>query len=135
MKRSNETYLRTGFAEVYFDGSLLRVFMKPQEKICVELIREHFRQVTELTQKKRVAVFFDTGAASPVTISYEVMRYVADNEYNPFFTARAVVYKGFVLRSLAKLFNRTFTPTLLTEGFENEADAMKWLEPYIPKGG
>lgn len=133
MKRSNETYLRTGFAEVYFDGSLLRVIFKPQEKITVALLRDHFRQILELTQQKPVPILFDTGAITLITIPYEVMRYAADNEYNQHFTAFAVVYRGFVLATLAKLYNRTFTPTLLTEVFEREEDAMKWLEPYIRK--
>ena len=132
MKKNNETYLKTDFAEVYYDGALLRVFFKPEKKICVELIKDHFRQVMELTGRKRVAVYFDTGSVSLINIPFEFIRYVAENEYNPYFSACAVVQHSYTMRKLVEMFNAVFTPTLLTEVFDNEEKAMAWLKPHIP---
>ncbi|MFQ5642668.1 MAG: hypothetical protein ACE5FQ_03110 [Thiogranum sp.] len=117
-------------ARVWLGGDGIVRIRYPQNfnltlQVMQEINRQH-RQIT--TDKRPVLVYAESVAAA----EYEAQQFASTEQAVELATCMAIIVKSFFTRAMADLFMKFHKPPYPTRVFNDEKDALQWLETFLP---
>jgi hypothetical protein len=98
--------------------------------ITLELAQQITREVRQLYQDDPIGVVHSAGAST--TLEPGVREYLSSNARYPNKVAEAFVVKNLSQRIIANFYLRVSRHTCPTEVFNEEQDAIKWINGFCP---
>lgn len=119
--------LQFPLADITLRGSLVRIIMKPGQKITLDAIKALYHEVNLALKDKRVIILQDIRKTSLLDYPESVLRYASDNEHSHKEIAYAILVDGVGPKMMASLYMSLHNPKTITRIFNNEQEALDWL--------
>jgi hypothetical protein len=126
-------HYQTPMADCFlYEDQILHVKVRIDGELTQDIVDAHNELSLQFTQGRKVAVLFDLRDISILKIPNSVMRYWAQpNQYTKEVICFSVLLQGRFLYQLVSFYIRIFRPILPTRLFEDEGNALDWIQEQI----
>jgi len=113
------------------DDGIVRIRYPQDFNLTLQVMQEVNQRHRQLTTDKRPVLVY---AESVASAEYEAQQFASTEQAIELTTCLAIIVKSFFTRAMAELFMKFHKPPYPTRMFNDEQDALVWLESFLPGG-
>lgn len=122
-------FLQTDISDLEFDEKdFLQIIIKENSELTIENVTQHFETVRLFTESKKVICLLDLTKIKFTHISSEVLNYMANNSYDQYQKAVALIIEGLGQKILGNFYLRVVKPKVQTKMFTDKNEGVNWLK-------
>ena len=119
----------TGYWTWMGEDGIARTQVKPNTEITLELAKENTAVIASLFIDRKFPILIDSRGIK--SMSHEARAHFSANDRDSNTIAWAIIIESSLSRVIGNFFLGVNKPSVPTRLFDNEIDALKWLQKFV----